>query len=264
MTDPVLERFLEHFQIDPNVAPRELVRRVATMFARLPYENLSKILKSEREENAERARRGAEEVLGDHIALGTGGTCFSLTACLVHLLRALGFEAQPLLADRSYGDNTHCALVVWIEGAPELIDPGFLLTDPTPLGRESETRISHPSHDVILRPREKSIELFTSRHGQEVRRLEIKKRPIDDGEFRDVWDASFDWDMMRYPVVTQFAGDSHLYLQGRSLRRRNATENEQVELGDAELAARIAREFGIDRTLAERALQSIQRREGQL
>ena len=43
------------------------------------------------------------EVLADHEQCGAGGTCFSLTAAFLHLVRSLGWKAEPLLADRRYG-----------------------------------------------------------------------------------------------------------------------------------------------------------------
>jgi len=85
--------------------------------------------------NPRQARRLPREVLDDHRDFGTGGTCFSLTAALLHLIRALGYDAEPILADRRYGQNTHCALLLWIDGRPHLLDPGYLILDPVPLHR---------------------------------------------------------------------------------------------------------------------------------
>src|SRR5579871_1983834 len=143
-TDSDLRRFLAHFRIDPTAQPDLLLRKVATAFAELPYENLTKIIKEAATGRPEAARRGPGEVIGDHIALGTGGTCFSLTATLLHLIRELGWEAQPLLADRPYGPDTHCALAVWIDQQPHLIDPGFLLTEPVPLESTREQTVPTP------------------------------------------------------------------------------------------------------------------------
>ena len=42
-------------------------------------------------------------------------------------------RAEPILADRRYGDDTHSALVVWHEGKPHLLDPGYLIVRPLPL-----------------------------------------------------------------------------------------------------------------------------------
>src|SRR5204863_234100 len=66
-----------------------------------------KIIKDAEAGGVEEARRTPAEVLADHHALGAGGTCFALTATMLHLVRALGFPAEPILADRRYGADTH-------------------------------------------------------------------------------------------------------------------------------------------------------------
>ena len=109
---PTLEVFRKYFHLEPQESAALLVENVATAFSSIPYENLTKILKQDHE-GQRAARRCPEEVIEDHIRLGSGGTCFSLTAALLHILRALGLRAEPILADRHYGDNTHCALLVW-------------------------------------------------------------------------------------------------------------------------------------------------------
>ena len=106
--DRVLQAFLYHFGLDPGAPSLSLLPAVLREFARLPYENLTKILAEEGESS--RWRRRPAQVVGDHINLGTGGTCFSLTAALRHLVRSLGFPAEPIMADRPYGPDTHCAL----------------------------------------------------------------------------------------------------------------------------------------------------------
>src|SRR5262245_52752458 len=73
---------------------------VVAAFARLPYENLTKIIRWREAGSAARARRTPGQVLADHWQWGAGGTCFSLTAALLHLVRAAGWDAQPILADR--------------------------------------------------------------------------------------------------------------------------------------------------------------------
>jgi arylamine N-acetyltransferase len=98
----------------------------ARAFATLPYENLSKVIRFAEAGDAVAARELPAEIINRHLQWGTGGTCFSLTATLLHLIRSLGFEAEPILADRPYGSNTHCALRVMVEGQPHLLDPGYL------------------------------------------------------------------------------------------------------------------------------------------
>lgn len=256
--------FLRHFGLaSERTAPHaKLLGAVARAFSRLPYENLTKIIKHAREKSPERSRRGPLEVVREHIARGAGGTCFSLTAAFLHLVRALGFEAEPILADRHYGPNTHCALLVRVDGAAHLLDPGFLIVRPVALDGGAETRIENSFNQVILVPRAsgEKIDLHTVQDGKRVERLTYRTSPVDAGEFLKAWDASFDWDMMRYPLLTRVEGGVQVYLHERRLlvRTREGSTRAEVPLG--ELPARIAKEFGIAKEIAERAIEVLKRK----
>ena len=85
----LLERFLARFAIDPRLPRDQLLNRVTACFKCIPYENLTKILKADSVVSARSAMRYPDEVIGDFLRWGTGGTCFSLTAALAGLLDAL-------------------------------------------------------------------------------------------------------------------------------------------------------------------------------
>jgi arylamine N-acetyltransferase len=256
----LLDRFLRHFRLEPGLPPAELLRSAVAAFARLPYENLTKIIKHRELPRAEDARRHPDEVLNDHIAYGAGGTCFALTATLLNLVRALRWQAEPLLADRRYGANTHCALLVRIDGRPHLVDPGYLIVDPIPLDIDAPREIHTAFNDLILTPRDGGrIDLATRNRGQTTYRLTFKTSPAEPGEFLRAWDASFDWEMMRYPVLSRVAGPRQLYLQGNRLQSRGHDDIARQELPPDQLAERMAVEFGIDVRLAHQALQILHR-----
>ena len=255
-----LRSFTEHFQLKGGVPEEVLVENIAVAFASLPYENLTKILKQEHE-GAQAARRCPEEVIKDHIRLGSGGTCFSLTAALLHILRALGLRAEPILADRHYGDNTHCALLVWLNERPHLLDPGYLILRPLPLPEGEETSRIVPTsfNELLLKHREDGsrVELHTSQQGNTSHRLTFKAEPAEDSDFLDAWDASFGWDMMRYPLLTRVRSAEQLYLQGSRFQRRS---RETVERAELSAALEIASAFGIEEGLVARALALFSRR----
>jgi arylamine N-acetyltransferase len=259
---PVLRSFLEAFRILRDGAPHATLERVATAFTRLPYENLTKILKRAESGCVAEARRPPIEVIRDHLKLGTGGTCFSLTATLLHLVRALGWEAHPLLADRRYGSDTHCALVVWISGKPHLLDPGYLLVQPVPLPTGGEICIRTAFNEVVLTAKDggNRVDLHTIQQRQQTYRLTFKAEPVDRNAFLRAWDASFDWDMMNYPVLSRLANDRQLYLQQNRWLVRGQTRVERKELDPQSLAEHIAREFGITPSVAARALAVLQRK----
>ena len=254
--------FLKHFHIDRAAPPEQLLPDLARAFARIPYENLTKIIKAAQEGSPERAKREPYEVISDHVASGGGGTCFSLTAAFLHILRGLGWRCEPILADRRYGADTHCALLVWIHGVPHLLDPGYLIVHPVSLGRDTETRSRTPFNEVILTPRERGekVDLTTVQHGVHKHRLTFKTAPADAGEFLKAWDASFGWDMMRYPLLTTVVGASQLYLQGNRFQVRGNDSVTRNEIDPAQLVSLIAREFGIDATLVAKAVDLLKRK----
>ena len=258
----VLGAFLKRFQLRTAQSPLDLLRDVATAFTNLPYENLTKIIKEDQEQAAVRARRLPAEVLADHFQAGAGGTCFSLTATLLHLVRSLGWQAEPLLADRRYGENTHCALLVWIDGRPHLLDPGYLILDPILLDVGGETRIVTEFNELVLSPQTDGhrLELATVAQGQRKYRLTFKTSPADPGEFLQAWDASFDWDMMRYPVLSRVRGGRQLYLQGGRFQARDHESVRREEIPSQQLAQRIAESFGMAPQIVVRALEILHRK----
>jgi hypothetical protein len=257
-----LLKFLERFRLRESLPPEELLRRVVRAFATIPYENLTKIIRDEEAGTPGRARRHPAQVLSEHIDLGTGGTCFSLTATLIHLLRALGWESEPILADRRYGANTHCALLVWIEGKPHLLDPGYLILEPVPLSAEAPLSLQNSFNRLLLAPRAKSgkIDLYTVRNHARTLRLTYKIESVDATEFIRVWDESFDWDMMRYPLLTRIDGGCQIYLRGNRYQVRSCSGVRSERIPADVVVGRIARDFGISVSVAARAISILAQR----
>ena len=253
-----LDLFLRHFAIAPDRDARATLPRVARAFSRIPYENLTKIVHETEIRGAMHALRTPREVIVDHIRWGAGGTCFALTATLLHLVRALGFRAEPILADRRYGADTHCALVVWLDELPQLIDPGYLLVDPIPLVGLAIREIATTFNDVVLVPHAngEKWDLSTRQQGSLTYRLTFKSQPVDEVQFLKAWEASFDWDMMKYPVLTRVEGGSQRYLQGRRFQTRTRQTVERLELTEDEWTRRIVDEFGLAPELVRAALRA--------
>ena len=57
----VLGEFLGHFGLDERSEPATLLRQLASAYAKLPYENLTKIIKEAAAGNAVEARRSPAE-----------------------------------------------------------------------------------------------------------------------------------------------------------------------------------------------------------
>lgn len=259
---PLLRQFLQAHALDAAAPPVQLLARVARAFSRLPFENLTKIIKDAEAGRVEEARRTPTEVLADHGALGTGGTCFSLTATMLHLVRALGFPAEPILADRRYGADTHSALVVWIDSKPHLLDPGYLIVQPLPIPTTGEIRIPTPFNQLILSAKDGGarVELYTLQEKQTTYRLTFKTAPVDAREFLRAWDVSFDADMMRYPVLSRVVGDKQIYLQKKHLLVRGKDGTQRAEVLPDRLSAEIASQFQIAPAVVARALALLERK----
>jgi arylamine N-acetyltransferase len=246
--------------LQPGLQDRVLLRRVAEAFNRLPYENLTKIIKDAESGSAAESRRMPGEVLREHIRFGTGGTCFSLTATLLHIVRTLGFRAEPILADRQYGPNTHCALLVWIGGEPHLLDPGYLILDPIPLWEQSDRRINSGFQELILFRGPGRIDLSTAGRDKALYRLTYRTDPAEPEEFLRAWDESFRWEMMKYPVLTRATNGKQLYLRSNYMQVRASGTIERKAIPGQQLAFRIASDFGIASEVALRALTILKAR----
>ena len=258
----VLKEFLDHFRIPSAIEPRQLLGAVATAYARLPYENITKIIKRAEVGSHEKARRYPEEVIRNHIDWGSGGTCFSLTAALLELVRSLGWRAEYILADRRYGPDTHCALLIWIDDTPHLLDPGFLIVDPVPLNSRGAHVVETGCNRLVLSPDtgKDRIELSTLRKGTETYRLTYKTAPVDPGEFYKAWDASFDWEMMRYPLLTRAEASRQIYMRGSMLQISDAESVDRREISGEELIAGISAAFQMDPALVARAVSILNSR----
>lgn len=259
----LLQHFLKHQGIDRKQSPRELLTQITTGFARLPYENLSKIVRDDQTSNFDEARRLPQEVLQDFYQLGAGGTCYSLTWTLLQLIRALGYQAEPILADRRYGPNTHTALIVWIHGIQHLIDPGYLLVEPIPIPRDGIIQIPTSFNEVELIPDKTHdrIELKTVQHNQSTYRLTYKTDPVDTHQFIAAWDHSFQFDMMKYPVLSKIINDKQLYLQKNHLLIRSKDESQRQEIEPGNMSEAITTNFGIHPSLVADALNLLHRKE---
>jgi arylamine N-acetyltransferase len=257
----LLRRFCALCGLPTQGDARQQLSALARAFSLLPYENLTKIVKDAESGSPATARRGPDEVLRDFQHWRAGGTCFSLTATLLHLVRALGLQAEPILADRRYGDDTHCALVVWLDGSPHLLDPGYLIVDPLPLSAcQQGLVVATRFNQLQLVPSGPDrLELHTTEQENRRYRLTFKTSPVDAGQFQRAWDASFDWDMMHYPLLTKVTEEGQLYMRGSHLQRRSTIDVQREEIPAALLAERIAGEFHIHPDVIHKALEILRR-----
>jgi hypothetical protein len=186
-----------------------------------------------------------------------------LTWTLLQLVRALGWQAEPILADRRYGADTHCAIVVWIDGEKHLLDPGYLLVDALALPKSGAVRVQTAFNQVELQaePSGTKVNLITIDQSKATERLTYKTDPVDTSQFLRAWDASFDWEMMTYPVLSWISAGRQLYLQKNHLLTRSAEVSKRIEVDPQQMVSEIAEQFGIAPSISEKALAFLKQHE---
>ncbi|GAK50866.1 hypothetical protein U14_02107 [Candidatus Moduliflexus flocculans] len=261
MTDQAtLAAFFRHAGIDVAQESRAtIINKLCAAFANMPYENLTKIIKSDAVISAGSAKRLPNEVIRDYLEYGTGGTCFSLTAAFIALFNACGIEAHPILADRHYGVDTHCALVFPQNAGLLLLDPGYLIHHPIPLPTLAPQTVTHGFNTLELVPQDagQKVELFTIVNTSRKSRLTYKVSPVDGPTFGRAWERSFAWEMMTYPVLTKQSHGVQQYLQGNLLRIRDNTRTTKHQLTPDQEYDFISRTLGIHPAIIKQAFSIV-------
>ena len=124
--EEAFDAFRKHFSIRSPEVEADFAAEIVQSFSRIPYENISKIIKNSKCPTLEDKIRLPLEVIEDHIERNLGGTCFSLTFFLESLFKNSGFSCYKIMADMKSGENVHCAVVVTIGRRKFLADPGLV------------------------------------------------------------------------------------------------------------------------------------------
>jgi arylamine N-acetyltransferase len=255
VSETVFRKFLDRTGINPLSGRSLLVNRVAEAFSVIPYENLTKIIKADSVISARSAMRFPDELIGDWLRWGTGGTCFSLTAAIIAVYNSLGIETHPVLADRHYGPDTHCGLVIIDENGMFLLDPGYLLFTPVKTPVTGSVSVTTGFNTIELRAVDLGkVELHTIVKGNRKPRLVYKMKPVDPRTFARAWEQSFSWEMMTYPVLTRGTAGKHTYLQGNKLAVRTDHGTERITLSPENQIDYITSHLGISKEIVNRAM----------
>ncbi len=231
------------------------LEEVASIFAQIPYENLTKLIKKATEPPGRQRLRLPREVLEDHLRYGAGGTCFSLSTIFGLALERHGLSVYPVLARMRTDRALHCGLVVPLDGRKYLLDPGYLVCRPVPLVPGGRVQVESPTGLVEVRGRsDGGYELYT----QGKWRYAFSDDPLDTRRFLALWQDSFDWIMMNGLHVSRALEGGYAYVHGHRMRlvegsrKRNANIRQQH--------TQVLREvFGLDPGLVERALEALDR-----
>ena len=237
--DPSSKKLLEKLHVPLREPGIVLLDSMLGAFSALPYENITKIIKRSKG-RLDDSFRTPDEVVRDHLSLGMGGTCFSLVYLFKALLDYVGFDSSLALADRVYGDNTHCAIMVRFDNRLFLADPGYLIFRPIALEPGVTSRFKTGPYTVEIVPVEegKYFDLFTVYpNGFRKLRYRLRNSDVDRATFFDCWKRSFEFEMMNYLVVNQHTLQGHLYLRDRHFHAIREGSHEQREMTRADIVA---------------------------
>lgn len=256
-----VDEFMAYYGIASRLPNIDFLRIILRYFSRLPYENISKIIKLNRHINSPgHPIRLPDEVMSDHAQFHLGGTCFSLTYFLHAILSRHGFDAYPVIAHMRNRPNVHCALVTMLEGSRILVDPGYLLNDPMEIHPDCP-RIYHSSHAGVELVFERETEIY---HLYTFDRLESKwrycfaDRPLSADEFLNFWLESFSAPTMHGICLTQLSPEGRVYLHNDYLQISSINGKQKRRIKE-NLQDVIQSIFGIDGGRVDEALSAVER-----
>jgi hypothetical protein len=140
-----------------------------------------------------------------------------------------------------------------------------LILKPIPLSKNGEVKVKTSFNELVLSKQNagSKLDLCTVEKGRSTYRLTYRLDPVDREAFLKVWEDSFDWEMMTYPLLTRVIGEEQIYLRGTRIQSRRLNCIEKSEVDPARMIERICERFGIHPSVVSKAL-SILKRQGEL
>jgi arylamine N-acetyltransferase len=261
--DDAARQFLEYIRIGKRVRGLSFLRELAVHFSRLPYENISKIIKSADTGNTLDSMRLPGEVVVDHIERGFGGTCFSLTFFLDKVLKSLGFDAYKVMADMNSGPNVHCLVVVSEGGKDYIIDPGYALSQvmELPGGGTEHVTCPHAEIEIVKDEELGSYNLLTNDATGRKWRYALRNEPVPEEDFERFWIDSFGRPTLNNICLTRMTPDGHIYLR-RDFFKFTSRDGVSKRRLKRDIEHIIEDEFGISGEWTERAQRILNGRLG--
>ncbi len=225
----LIENVMKAFQFDGPKPSLNHITAVSRYFSRLPYENISKIIKHGQKDSSSPFRL-PDELTEEHYTWHLGGTCFSLTYFLSGIYTLLGYRVQPLLCHLNWGKNTHSAVVIQFDNIRYLVDPGYMIFKPIPLRKENVESVLSSETGLSLRfdPNLDEYALYTYRKKQLVRRYRFLDKAVNWDQFAKCWQASFELPGMDNLTLTRVHGTEMIFIQGDFIKITTPTQIEKV------------------------------------
>jgi len=247
----LFDEFADKFNLRGEKDKLSLLSKILKAFSNIPYENLTKLIERETK-NFEKRLRTPYYIIKDYFEKGAGGTCFSLVYFLKNFLDYAGFEAEFLLADRSYGEDTHTLLYVEIEGKRYLCDVGYLIYRPIPL-KDEIFEFKTKSYNFILEEKKDGIYVFTKNEkGFKKFRYKIKREKVKEDTFISAWEKSFEFEMMNHMILSKEIEDGLIYIKDEHFHKIKEGRTYYRKIGKEELLS-VFRELKIKEELILKA-----------
>jgi len=130
--DAVLDRL--GFPAPPPVDLDGLTAIYGAWCARVPFDNLRKLIALHGGATGPLPGLGADDFFDAWLAHGTGGTCWPSANALHALLDSIGFSSRRVTASMfDRGEPSHGTTIVVLDGAEHLVDSSMLTGTPLPL-----------------------------------------------------------------------------------------------------------------------------------
>lgn len=252
--------FLDFFRLSTTNPGLHCLREILEHFARIPYENLSKIINLNKSPDWESPQiRLPEEVMEDHISYRLGGTCFSLTFFLQSILTSSGFSCYPVMADMRAGRNIHCCLIAVLDSVKCLVDPGYLLTQPMELNHKKPKLFRNEFAGLELRynAANQRYNLFTFDKNEVKWRYRFQDRPVPPDEFLRHWLHSFGRNSMHGICLTKVMPGGLVFVNRSFMRETTFTGKRNYNIKRNYHSA-IHKTFEIEKDLVEQAQVALQ------
>ncbi len=251
-------RFSSLYRIQEHLDPYALLSCITRDFAKLPYENLSKIIKLGLDRPNIQMLRLPGEVMEGHEKNRLGGTCFSLSFLLHTVLSYYDFDSYIVMADMRSGRNIHCALVVTLPQGKFLVDPGYLVNKPVPLtnqgGRLYRSRSS--GLELIVNQQYGLVEVYSFTGKERKWRYSFFDQPVSGDIFLDHWLHSFTLNSMNNICLTRVDEESMIYIHRTFMRETRGEEKKNYNIR-RNLKTVVRQRFGIEKQFIEEALETL-------
>ncbi len=252
-----VRQFVAFFHLHQHLPDMAFLVRVLTHFAKLPYENISKIVKLQENYTTSTRLRLPEEVMADYVEHRLGGTCFSLTFFLQTILTDCGYLCYPIIAHMPRMRNSHCALIVIIDHAKFLVDPGYLLNQPLQIAQDQSRiyRTEHTGVEMLFNHDDEHYYVYTF-HGRDKKmRYRFRDVPLSMPQFLKYWLDSFYWPGMKGICLTQVKENGMIYVHNDYVQLQNEQGKKKGIVTDIHRLVKEA--FNIEPEWIERARGAI-------